>query len=222
MNPNQHTKNWWLARRGHITGSRMRRVVRGTWRGWTTLMNELQAELESDDPPPDQWNGGPAPAAIRWGHQWETPAIDNFTLDYGMEAARPPFIASKKLPYIGASSDFLVLDGFDFVANGEVKCPFSIDRHSIVLMSGKVPDEHLPQIDCQMFTHDLEVTYFVSFNPDMPDPQSRLAVVEVPWDRDREDYMLERCAKFYEIFQRGERPGPNNTARSINFPTFNI
>jgi hypothetical protein len=221
MNPHQHTREWWLARRGHITSSRMYRVVRGTWRGWTSLMNELQTEVESDEPPPDQWNGGPPPAAIRWGHHWETPAIENFCLDHDVEVVRPPFAESLKIPYIGASSDFIAIEGFDFRANGEVKCPVVLSRHSRVMMYGQVPDEHIPQIDCQMFVHDLDVTHFLSFNPEMPDPASRLVRIDVPRDRRREQYMLERCHEFMEIFRRGERPGPKKTT-SPGFPTVNF
>lgn len=228
MNPNQHTREWWLARRGHITSSRMYRVIHGTWKGWTTLMNELQKELDSEDPPPDQWNGGPPPAAIRWGHTWETPAIDNLCLDYDLDVLRPPFVRSKETPYIGASSDFLVVEGdletFDYVitANGEVKCPVVLDRHSRVMMNGIVPAEHLPQIDCQMYVHDLPVTYFLSFNPTMPDPPSRLCKLIVYRNHAREQEMLNKCGEFYEIFQKGQRPGPNKTTRSTGFPKFNI
>jgi hypothetical protein len=228
MNPNQHTTEWWLARRGHITSSRMYRIVHGGWRAWTTLMNELQAELASDQPPPDQWNGGPPPAAIRWGHHWETPAINNLCLDYTIDVVRPPFVTSKRTPYIGASSDFIVIEGsveeldFTLRANGEVKCPVVLDRHSRVIMNGQVPEEHLPQIDCQMYVHELDVTYFLSFNPHMPDPQSRLGRIIVERDPKREREMLEKCHEFHEIFQRGERPGPRNTTRTTGFPRFDI
>jgi hypothetical protein len=222
VNPNQHTREWWLARRGHITGSRMARVVKGTWRGWSSLMDELQAELASDEPPPDQWNGGPPPAAIRWGHHWEQPAIENFCLDFSEEVAMPPFVESLKVPYIGASSDFIVIEGFDLKLNGEVKCPLVLARHSRVMMNGQVPEEHWPQIDCQMFVHDLPATVFLSYNPDMPDPESRLVRLMLERNEKREQYMLERCHEFYEIFRKGERPGPAKRMRTAGFPAFDI
>ena len=222
MNPNQHNREWWLARRGHITSSRMHRVVHGTWRGWSSLMDELQKELESEEPPPDQWNGGPPPAAIRWGHHWETPAVDNYCFDYDVEAVRPPFVESRKTPYIGASSDFIVVYDFQFQANGEVKCPVKLERHTTVMMNNFVPAEHIPQIDCQMYVHNLPVTHFLSFNPDMPDPQSRLIKIEVPRNPTREREMLERCHEFYEMFKRGGRPGPSRVPKSTGFPKFNL
>jgi hypothetical protein len=226
VNPNQHNREWWLARRGHLTGSRMARVLRGTWKGWSSLMDELQAELESDAPPADQWNGGPPPEAIRWGHHWETPAIENYCLDYGMdyqhEIVRPPFVESMKTPYIGASSDFLLIEGFEFTLNGEAKCPLLLERHSRVVMNRQVPEEHLPQLDCQMYVHDLPATVFLSYNPLCPDPLSRLARMVVERSPKREQFMLETCDRFYEIFRKGERPGPSDRPRTKGFPSLNF
>lgn len=217
-NPNQYDLAWWKARRGHITSSRMSRVVKGTWRGWSTLMDELEEELKTDVTP-DQWNGRPPPSAIRWGHRYEDLAIDNAVLDRGWMVARPPFVEHPEVPYVGASSDLLVCDphDFSFIANGEVKCPVVIDRHSRVMMNKQVPDEHLPQIMCQLWVHNLPMSYFISFHPEMPDPQSRIVVLEVDRSEKLIDEMANKCSDFMEIFKRGDRPSASQVTKSSGF-----
>lgn len=185
-------------------------------------MDELQRELESDEPPPDQWNGGPPPRAIRWGHAWEDTALENLALDLGLDLARPPFVESPTVPYIGASSDALVLDGFDFAVNVEVKCPISEPRHTRVVMNRQIPDEHFAQMTCQMFVHDLPFTYFVSFHPYLPDVRSRLAVLKYERDPKLEQEMLNKCADFYEIFKRGDRPKKKQVTGATGFPDMNF
>lgn len=217
-NPNQYGFEWWQARRGHLTSSRMSRVVKGTWRGWKTLMDEMEAELNTDVTP-DQWKGMPPPRAIRWGHRWEDLAIDNAVIDYGWMVARPTFVEHPTVPYVGASSDFLVCDPgtFSFVANGEIKCPVVIDRHSCVVMNRQVPTEHLPQIMCQLWVHDLPLSYFLSFHPEMPDPASRLVVLEVPRSDKLIEEMSNKCADFMEIFKRGDRPTAVQVSKKTGF-----
>lgn len=207
-----------MARRGKLTSSRMYRVVRGTWRGWTTLMDELQDELIREEFT-DQWKGGPAPRAIRWGHHWEDTALESAGLDYGWELARPPFVVHPTLDYIGASSDALILDGFEFIRNVEVKCPITLPRHTKVVMNRQIPSEHYPQMTCQLAVHDLPMSYFVSYHPEMPDPRSQVCVLEYFRDLKLESEALEKCHEFMEIFRRGDRPTARQVPKGTGFPS---
>src|SRR5690606_14754081 len=126
----------------------------------------------------------------------------------GWEIVRPPFVEHPTIPYIGCSSDALVVDGFDFLENVECKCPVNEHRHTRVVMNKQIPDEHFPQMVCQMAVHNLPVTRFISYSPMMPDIESQLCVLPFERNAKLEQEMLNKCADFYEIFRRGDRPKP--------------
>ena len=217
-NYHQGTPEWLEARRGKLTSSRMQTVVYGTYRAWNTLMGVLQAELEADGPPPDQWAGRMAPRSIRWGHHYEEAALENAALDRNWDIVRPPFVQHPTIDYIGASSDALIVRNFEIVANAEVKCPTNKDRHTIVRMNRQIPGEHHVQMTCQLSVHDLPISYFISYQPDMPDHWSRLCILDFHRNLKLEEEMLSKAADFMEIFRRGDRAEPRQVSQATGFP----
>lgn len=205
-NPHQHNKEWFLARRGKLTSSRMKTIVHGGPRAWTTLIRKLQAELASEDILEPDLDHVPA---IAHGRRNEPIARANIELDLGVDATLVGFVTHPGYDYIGCSSDWVQvreLGGRQVVVrNGEIKCPLNIERHLVVYQTGRMPDEHRPQVQCQMFVHDVPTTLFTSYHPDAAHWKQRTITVEVERDEAYIEYMVGRCEQFMCAF-RGESP----------------
>lgn len=202
-NPHQHTREWFLARRGKLTSSRMRTIVHGGPKAWTTLVKKLRAELASDDILEPDLEHVPA---IAHGRRNEPIARANLELDLGLDDIElVGFVTHPVYDYIGCSSDF-VRRGPDgrLTHNGEIKCPLDIRRHMAVYQSGRMPDDHRPQVQCQMFVHGVDQTLFTSYHPDPPHWKMRTVVVEVRRDDAYVDYMVQRCEQFRRVFEGEE------------------
>lgn len=194
-NPHQHTREWFLARRGKLTSSRMKIIVHGGPKAWTTLIGKLQAELTSDDILEPDLEYVPA---IAHGRANEPIARANVELNLGIEATLVGFVTHPVYDYIGCSSDWVVWEPNvrRVSVNGEIKCPYNLERHLVVYQTGRMPDEHRPQVQCQMFVHNVHTTFFTSFHPGAPHWKQRTVTVEVKRDEAYCEYMVQRCEQF--------------------------
>lgn len=204
-NPLQHTDEWHLARRGRITSSRMRRVTHGTAKGWLSFMNQLRDELASPVPLEKDLSFVPA---IAHGYEYEPAAraAAEMLLDEELELVG---FQVGRVPYIGCSSDSLA---YARTRNVEIKCPLNRENHLAVYNSRRMPDQHVAQVQTQMFVWDVEKTLFVSYHPDMPHWKMQAVIVEVPRDDSYIATMLSRCAQFMDEFN-GARRLPAGTKR---------
>lgn len=196
-NPYQHTPEWHRARRGKLTSSRMKTIVHGGPRAWTTLIGKLQAELASDVILEPDLDFVPA---IAHGRKYEPIARANVEMDLGLDFDLVGFVTHPEFDFIGCSSDALAPDRS---FNWECKCPFNVDRHRVVYQTRRMPDEHRPQVQCQMFVHGIDRTLFTSYHPGEPHWKMRTINVEVKLDQRYVDYMVLRCEQFMSAF-RGE------------------
>lgn len=208
-NPFQHTKEWHLARRGKLTSSRMKTIVHGGPRAWTTLIKKLQAEMASDDILEPDLDFVPA---IAHGRKYEPVARVNVELDLGTDFELVGFVTHPTYDYIGCSSDALAPDRS---FNWECKCPYNVDRHRAVYQTRRMPDEHRPQVQCQMFVHNIDRTLFTSFHPGEPHWRMRTVNVEVLLDEAYCEHMVKRCEQFMAAL-RGEAPV---VTKSISIPS---
>ena len=194
----QRTDEWWLARRGKLTSSKVHRVLTGTpKRGWKTLAAELAAELRQDTMPDDV-----RAYAMARGEDMEPTTLANAALDCGFRPILVGFKQHPTIPYIGASSDFLVRIGRSrtkFI-NGEAKSPLSLNRHLRIVMNRQLPSEYKPQVQLQMEVHGADLTYFITHHPDAPDWRMRTVKIEVERDQGYIDYMLARSAAFMKFY----------------------
>jgi hypothetical protein len=197
-NPHQHTKEWFLARRGKLTSSKMKTIVHGGPKGWLTLIKKLQAELASDDFLGPDLEHIPA---IAHGRKHEPIALANIELERGIDASLVGFVTHPIYDYIGCSSDWVEYDPATkrVKVNGEIKCPLDLKRHLAVYQTGRMPDDHRPQVQCQMFVHEVDRTLFTSYHPDAPHWKIRTVCVEVPRDETYVELMLRRCEEFRRV-----------------------
>lgn len=194
----QGSPEWHRAHLGTITSSRVARVLNGTPKGWLSLMEKMRFEIESPDEAlksPTLWT-----KEIEHGLDTEDSAIANFELEYGVDVVRPGLMFHPELPWLGATSDFIYLDGANTI-NGEVKCPSKMENHSRVWINRQLPQEYLAQVQLQMLIHGAVKTMFVSFFSGMPDPATRMAVIPVKVDMDYQNMMMSKLRKFWSDFQ---------------------
>lgn len=195
MNPNQYTQEWWLERRGKITGSRAERVVNGTAQGWKTLGRELA--LESLMPTMPEEMEDRRPGAREHGHEYEEVALANAAIRHGFDYDLPGFRNHPKLDYVGVSSDFFVPSYQGRRYNGEVKCPFNPEIHRETWMTRRLPNKYKAQVQLEMACWNVDHTLFISYCPMYIDHTSRGSMIVVVREQDYIDYMLERFEKFW-------------------------
>ncbi len=202
MNPNQYTQEWWLARRGKITGSRVHRIVNGTRAGWITLAQELANESLMSEPPPEEQT---RPGAREHGHEYEEVAIADASLRLGFDYELVGFKTHPKLDYIGASSDFQIANWRGRRYNGEAKCPFNPEVHRNIWMTRTLPNKYKCQVQLQMACWDIDHTLFVNYCPMFIDHKSRGSEIVVVRDQNFIDHMEERCQEFWETIMEPTR-----------------
>lgn len=207
-NPLQHTREWFLARRGKLTSSRMKTIVHGGPKAWTTLIAKLQAERATDQILEPDLAHVPA---IAHGRKYEPIARVEAELALNTDFELVGFHTHPLYDYIGCSSDAL---GWARTVNVEIKCPFNIDKHTAVYQTGQMPDEHRAQVQTQMFVHDCDQTLFVSYHPAAAHWKLRTIIVEVPANRTYRSLLIERCEHFMQAMD-GNAPV---VKRAIHIP----
>ena len=105
----------------------------------------------------------PEVAAIRHGKETEDRARAAYELKYACDVSVPGFILHPHYPFVGASSDGLVLNTSGGI---EIKCPISLSRHMAAATG--VPSEHMPQVTGNIWVLNLEWLDFISYMPGAP------------------------------------------------------
>jgi hypothetical protein len=126
-------------------------------------------------------------APLQWGKDVEPVARAAYEARRGVLVERCGFVVHPTYPFIGASPDFLV----GAVGGGEIKCPESQDVHLATLDEG-LPQEHVNQIQGNLFVTGREWWDFISFHPHFPAPLN-LYVQRVQRDKEYIARIESRC-----------------------------
>lgn len=170
MNILQRSEDWHSERCGKVTASRVKDLNAKPTKGKAlnalglTILAEritgLQEEIKQN-------------AAMQWGIDNEPYAIaayenktGNFVLGNGV--IDHPFIEM-----FAASPDGLVGEDGQI----EVKCP-NTTTHLNTLLTGVVPNEHLPQITCQLACTRRQWCDFVSYDPRL-EPELQIIIIRI-------------------------------------------
>lgn len=175
----QRTDAWFAARTGKVTASRFRDVLS---RNKPTAAQAKAGQLgnPSADRIKYMWQlvterltgqpvQQPDAPAMRWGREQEPLARDAYIAATLGQVTETGFIAHPTLP-CGASPDALVADisdpdgAFGLV---EIKCPWSSQVHLETWLNG-MPEDHMAQVQGQMWLTGREWCDFISFDPRMP------------------------------------------------------
>jgi putative phage-type endonuclease len=186
----QRSPEWYAARLGKVTASRVADVVATVKSGGygaarANYMAQLIAERLTGDRQPEFVS-----YAMQNGIDTEAEALSAYEFRTDAEVYAVAFIDHPTIPMSGASPDGIV--GDDGLV--EIKCP-NTGTHIDTLLSGKVPAKYIDQMLWQMACTDRQWCDFASFDPRMPESM-RLFVKRVPRDDKRIEYLEKEVGTF--------------------------
>lgn len=171
----QGSPEWFAARCGRVTASRVVDVIARTKAGWGASRANYAAELIAE-----RLSGTTAPSftnsAMQWGTDTEPQARSAYAIRHGVEVAEVGFVLHPEIEMSGASPDGLV--GDDGMV--EIKCP-NTATHLETLLGETVPGKYLTQMQWQMACTGRAWCDFASFDPRLPE-RMNLFVARVPRD----------------------------------------
>lgn len=159
----QQTPEWFAARLGKVTASRVADVVARTKTGYSTSRANYLAELVAE-----RLTGASADryqnSAMQWGNLKEPDARAHYEFIRDVDVVQVGFIQHPRIAMSGASPDGMVdADGLL-----EIKCP-NTANHIETLTGRAVPGKYLIQMQWQMACTGRAWCDFVSFDPRLPE-----------------------------------------------------
>ena len=158
----QGTDEWFEARIGKVTASRVADIIAQTKSGYSTSRDNYMAQLVCERLT-GQRGESFTNAAMQWGTETEPLARAAYEALKDLLVDEVGFIPHPRILMAGASPDGLVGD------NGllEIKCP-NTATHIDTLLSQTVPSKYNTQMQFQMACTDREWCDFVSFDNRLP------------------------------------------------------
>lgn len=173
----QRSQEWFAARLGKVTASRIGDLMAKTKSGYAAsranYMAELLVERLTGEP-----REGFQSAAMAWGTDTEPMARSAYTFHTDASVEQVGFVDHPTVPQSGASPDGLV----DERGMVEIKCP-NTATHIDTLLGAGIQRKYLLQMQWQMACTGRVWCDFVSFDPRLPE-EMRLHVTRVERDDD--------------------------------------
>ena len=186
----QGTQEWFDARNGRVTASRINDVMAYLKSGRESqkridYKTELIAEILTGEAQPHYVS-----EAMKWGAEQEALAATEYELDSPFSVDPVGFVYHPAIERAGASPDRLV--GTDGLL--EVTCP-NTTTHIEWILAGVVPEEHRNQMQFQMRCCEREWADFMSFDPRLPKRYQQF-IVRLPADEAVQDAIDDEVQKF--------------------------
>jgi putative phage-type endonuclease len=159
----QGSPEWFAARLGKVTASRVSDVIAKTKSGWSASRANYMAQLVAERLT-GQVQESYSNAAMVWGT--ETEPLARSAYEFRTDATVTPawFIDHPKIAMSGASPDGLIGD----VGLVEIKCP-NTATHIDTLLGKVIPAKYEAQMLWQMACTGANWCDFVSFDPRLPE-----------------------------------------------------
>jgi putative phage-type endonuclease len=171
----QRSPEWFAARLGKVTASRVADVIARTKTGWGASRANYAAQLVAE-----RLTGAVAEsytnAAMQWGCDYEAEARRAYAFYRDAEVTEEAFANHPTIAMAGASPDGLI--GDDGLL--ELKCP-NTATHIQTLLGGTVPEKYITQMTFQMACTGRQWCDFASYDPRLPESM-RLFVKRVERD----------------------------------------
>jgi len=204
----QGTPEWFAARLGNVTASRVADVIAKTKSGYSASRDNYMAQLICErmtNTVAESYSN----AAMQWGTETEPLARAAYESHADVLVDQVGYVAHPAIRRAGASPDGLV--GADGLL--EIKCP-NTATHIETLLSDTVPTKYITQMQWQMACTGRQWCDFVSFDPRLPDGL-QLFVKRVDASTEYITTLEEEVEKFlYEldnkIFKLNERLNHDN------------
>ena len=172
----QRTEEWFAARLGKVTASRVADVLAKIKSGESASRKNYKMELVVQRLT-NKVGESFTNAAMEWGTEQEPFARMAYEAHTGTFVKEEGFVDHPTIEGFGCSPDGIVGEGLI-----EIKCP-NTATHIETVLENKAPSKYIPQMQCQMACTGAKWCDFVSFDPRVPD-DLQLFVVRV--DRDQE------------------------------------
>lgn len=171
----QKSDEWYSARVGKVTASRVADVVAKTKSGYSASRDNYMAQLVCErltNKPAESYSN----AAMQWGTETEPLARAAYEAKMDVLVDEVGFIDHPTIVMSGASPDGLV--GEDGLI--EIKCP-NTSTHIDTLLNQTVPKKYADQIFWQMACTGRQWCDFVSYDPRLP-ADLQLFIKRIPRD----------------------------------------
>lgn len=191
----QRTDDWFAARMGCVTASRLSDVLAKTKSGYSASRKNYMMELLCQRLT-GKCESGFTNAAMQRGVDLEPIAREMYVLNqFDVEVSEVGFIVHPEIKWFGASPDGLVnSDGLL-----EIKCP-NTATHIDTLRTGKPKREYLLQMHAQMMCTGRKWCDFVSYDDRLPENLAYF-VTRVHLDTDLVSSIQEEVTLFLEELQ---------------------
>jgi putative phage-type endonuclease len=189
MNDLQRTEDWYAARLGKVTASRVADVMAKTKSGYSASRANYMAHLICERLTGTQGESFQN-AAMAWGTEQEPAARGAYEARTGLLVQETGFVPHPTISGAGASPDGLV--GDDGLV--EIKCP-NTATHIDTLLGGSAALKYRDQMMMQMACTGRQWCDFVSYDPRMP-ANMQLFVVRVIRDERAISEMEGEICKF--------------------------
>jgi putative phage-type endonuclease len=170
----QGTPEWFAARCGKVTASRVADIIAKTKTGASASRENYLAQLVCE-----RLTGQPAEsysnAAMQWGTDTEPFARAAYEARMDILVTEVGFVAHPWITMSGASPDGLASEGMV-----EIKCP-NTATHIETLLTKTVPAKYISQMMWQMACADRPWCDFVSFDPRLPE-KHQLFIKRINYD----------------------------------------
>jgi len=185
----QRTPEWFAARTGKVSASKVSDVMSKTKSGYgasrATYMSQLLVERLTGTPTDFYAN-----AAMQWGTDTEPQARAAYEFKTGNAVIEEGFILHPNIEMSGASPDGMVCDEGML----EIKCP-NTATHIATLLAEKAPSKYMNQMQWQMACAGRQWCDFVSFDPRLPE-NNDFFCVRVDRDDERIEELESEVVKF--------------------------
>lgn len=158
----QRSPEWFSARLGKVTASRVADLMATTKSGYSTSRANYMAELICERLTGEQAERF-SNAAMAWGTETEPQARAAYSFLTDADVEETGFVLHPTVSDFGASPDGLV--GSDGLV--EIKCP-NTATHIETLLSETIPQKYITQMQVQMACTGRAWCDFVSFDPRLP------------------------------------------------------
>lgn len=189
----QGSLEWHQLRATRITASRMFQVIN---------MSKAYAEQIAGAILETEFTDFDAPA-MKWGRDNEPRAAASYEMRMNVDVEFVGFFIHPEFDFVGGSPDPLVGDD----GMTEIKCPFNPTNHIFAMTSDRVPDEHIPQIQSNLWITGREWCDFVSFDPREASPRD-LYIKRVFPDPIYHQMLERRCVTFWQRLVMQSKPMP--------------
>ena len=158
----QKSPEWFAARLGKVTASRVADVIAKTKSGYSASRDNYMAQLICERLTNTQGESF-TNAAMQWGTETEPLARSAYEALNGLLVEEVGFVQHPKIEMAGASPDGLV----GLFGMLEIKCP-NTATHIDTLLSQTVPTKYITQMQWQMRCCERQWCDYVSFDPRLP------------------------------------------------------